>query len=101
MFSLEGDNFVLEMRLRFAYNTCGPFTKSKERMQEVLSVQVIFIMKNYRNPAFEMIWVTEFSRTRLEEQVLIKYSLLPNRLGSWNLRENLKNQEHLVTGGLE
>ena len=72
---------MLEMCLKFAYNTCGSFTKNKERMQKVLSVQVIFIMKNYRNPAFEMIWVMEISRTRLEEQLLIKYSLLPNGKG--------------------
>ena len=35
--SLTGDKFMLEMHLRqpgFTYSTCGPFTKSKERIQK-------------------------------------------------------------------
>ena len=36
-FSLAGDKFMLEMHLRqpqFAYSTCGPFTRHKERIKE-------------------------------------------------------------------
>ena len=37
MFLLAGDKFVPEMHLRqlvFTYSACGPFTKSKERIQK-------------------------------------------------------------------
>ena len=36
-FLLAGDKFISEMHLRqpgFTYNTCGPFTKNKERIQK-------------------------------------------------------------------
>ena len=36
-FSLAGDKFMPEMRLkqpRFTYSTCGPFIKNKERIQK-------------------------------------------------------------------
>ena len=36
MFLLAGDNFMPEMHLKqlgFTYSVCGPFTKSKERIQ--------------------------------------------------------------------
>ena len=36
MFLLAGDNFMPEMHLKqlgFTYSACGPFTKSKERIQ--------------------------------------------------------------------
>ena len=37
-FLLAGDKFMPEMHLRqlgFTYSTCGPFTKSKERIQQL------------------------------------------------------------------
>ena len=36
-FLLAGDKFMSEMHLRppgFTYNSCGPFTKNKERIQK-------------------------------------------------------------------
>ena len=41
---LAGDTFMPEMHLRqpvFTDNTCGPFTKSKERIQQLKNTQEI------------------------------------------------------------
>ena len=48
---LAGDKFMPEMHLRqpqFTYSACGPFTKSKERIQKLkkTGIQSIFIEMN-------------------------------------------------------
>ena len=48
-FLLAGDKFMAEMHLikpGFTYNTCGPFTKTKERIQKFkeTEIQNIFIL---------------------------------------------------------
>ena len=42
---------------RFTYSTCGPFTKNKERMQEI---QLMFIKKNLIKLAFNMTCLWKF-----------------------------------------
>ena len=44
IFLLEGDTFVPEMHLKqpgYIYSTCGPFTKSKESIEQF--IQILFI----------------------------------------------------------
>ena len=50
-FLLAGDKFVQEMHLRqpgFTYSACGPFTKNKERIQNLKKqeIHIIFIKRN-------------------------------------------------------
>ena len=55
-FLLAGDKFISEMHLKqlasfdksgFAYSTCGPFTKSKERIEKFMQAgNTYFIYKN-------------------------------------------------------
>ena len=50
-FLLAGDEFVQEMHLRqpgFTYSACGPFTKNKERIQNLKKqeIHIIFIKRN-------------------------------------------------------
>ena len=48
---LAGDKFILEMNSRqpeFTYNACGPFLKSKERIQKIKETGASgFIYKNH------------------------------------------------------
>ena len=50
MFLLVGDKFMPEMHLKqpgFTYSACGPFTKSKERIEKfMLTGNTDFIYKN-------------------------------------------------------
>ena len=63
MFLLVGDKFMPEMHLKqpgFAYSTCGPFTKNKERIQfKKQETQAIFTKMNLIRLAFSMIWLME------------------------------------------
>ena len=55
-FLLAGDKFMSEMHLRqpqFAYNACGPFTRHKERIVQV--IRVIFIEMNSIKLVFKTI----------------------------------------------
>ena len=48
-FLLAGDKFMPEMHLRqprFVYSACGPFTRHKERIQDVQVIRVMFIEMN-------------------------------------------------------
>ena len=50
-FFLAGDKFMTEMHWRqpgFTYSTCGPFTKNKERIQNLKKqeIQHVFIKMN-------------------------------------------------------
>ena len=66
---LAGDKFIPEMHLRqpgFTYSPCGPFTKTKERIQT-------FIKANYIKLVLNMTWLIEILQVELEEQLLIKY----------------------------
>ena len=50
-FLLARDKFVQEMHLRqpgFTYSACGPFTKNKERIQNLKKqeIHIIFIKRN-------------------------------------------------------
>ena len=48
-FLLAGDKFMPEMHLRqprFVYSACGPFTRHKERIQDVQAIRVMFIEMN-------------------------------------------------------
>ena len=52
---LAGDKFIPEMHLRqpgFTYSPCGPFTKTKERIQT-------FIKANYIKLVLNMTWLIE------------------------------------------
>ena len=55
-FLLAGDKFMPEMHLRqpeFAYNTCGPFTKHKQRIQKFKETgDTNYIYKNELDKAF-------------------------------------------------
>ena len=63
-FSLAGEKFMPEMHLRqrgFTYSACGPFTKSKERIQKFKETgDASYIYKNeLERYAFNMIWLME------------------------------------------
>ena len=55
-FLLAGDKFMPEMHLRqpeFAYSTCGPFTKHKQRIQKFKGTgDTNYIYKNELDKAF-------------------------------------------------
>ena len=58
-FLLVGDKFMPEMHLKqpgFTYSACGPFTKSKERIEKFMQTgNTNFIYKN--ELVFNMIWL--------------------------------------------
>ena len=62
-FLLGGDKFMPEMHLKqpgFTYSTCGPFTKSKERIQQFKETgDTSYIYKNEldKTSVFSMIWL--------------------------------------------
>ena len=61
-FLLAGDKFMPEMHLKqpgFTYSACGPFTKNKERIQNLKKqeIQAIFTKMNLIKHAFNMIWL--------------------------------------------
>ena len=63
-FLLAGDKFTHEMHLRqpgFTYSACGPFTKNKERIQNIKETgDTSFIYKNiFDLLVFNMIWLIE------------------------------------------
>ena len=63
-FLLAGDTFMPEMHLRqpqLVYSACGPFTKSKERIQKFKETgDASYIYKNeLERHAFNMIWLME------------------------------------------
>ena len=63
-FLLAGEKFMPEMHLRqrgFTYSACGPFTKSKERIQKFKETgDASYIYKNeLERYAFNMIWLME------------------------------------------
>ena len=63
-FLLAGDKFMPEMHLKqpgFTYSACGPFTKNKERIQNLkkLEIQTIFTKMNLTKLVFNMIWLME------------------------------------------
>ena len=61
-FLLPGDKFMPEMHLKqpkFTYSTCGPFTRNKERIQNLKKeeIQDISTEMSYTKLAFNMIWL--------------------------------------------
>ena len=63
-FLLAGDKFMPEMHLKqpeFTYSACGPFTKTKERIQKFTeTVDTSYIYKtNSVRLVFNMIWHTK------------------------------------------
>ena len=63
-FLLAGDKYMPEMHLKqlgFTNSACGPFTKNKERIQNLKKqeIQAIFIKMNLIKYAFNMIWLME------------------------------------------
>ena len=61
---LAGDKFMPEMHLKqpgFTYSACGPFTKNKERIQNLKKqeIQAIFTKMNLIRLVFNMIWLIE------------------------------------------
>ena len=61
-FLLAGDKFMPEMYLKqpgFTYSACGPFTKNKERIENLckLEIQTLFIKMNLIKLVFNMIWL--------------------------------------------
>ena len=63
-FLLAGDKFMPEMHLKqpgFTYSACGPFTKNKERIQNLKKqeIQAIFTKMNLIMHAFNMMWLME------------------------------------------
>ena len=66
-FLLAGDKFMPEMHLKqpeFTYSACGPFTKTKERIQKFTeTVDTSYIYKtNSIRLVFNMIWHTKISK---------------------------------------
>ena len=60
-FLLVGDKFMPEMHLKqpgFTYSACGPFTKSKQRIEKFtqMEIQILFIKMNLMRLVFNMIW---------------------------------------------
>ena len=77
-FLLSGDKFMPQMHLKqpgFTYIACGPFTKNKERIQNLKKqeIQAIFIKMNLIKHAFNMIWLMVILKMQREEQLLIKF----------------------------
>ena len=67
-FLLAGDKFMPEMHLKqpgFAYSTCGPFTKTKQRIQRFVEtkIQNTFTKMNWPRLVFNMIWLMEILKT--------------------------------------
>ena len=63
-FLLVGYKFMPKMHLKqpgFTYSACGPFTKNKERIQNLkkLEIQTIFTKMNLTKLVFNMIWLME------------------------------------------
>ena len=63
-FSLVGEKFMPEMHLKqpgFTYSACGPFTRNKERIENLckLAIQILFINMNLIKLVFNMIWLME------------------------------------------
>ena len=63
-FLLAGDKYMPEMHLKqlgFTNSACGPFTKNKERIQNLKKqeIQAIFIKMNLIRLVFNMIWLME------------------------------------------
>ena len=77
-FLLTGDKFMPEMHLRqpgFTYSACGPFTKSKKRIQKLKKTgDSRYIYKNELNKAYfqhDMAY-GDFKDLK-KEQLLIKF----------------------------
>ena len=74
-FSLLGDKFIPEMHLKqpgFTYSGCGPFTKTKERIEKFMQTgSTNFIYKNELDKlVFNMIWLIvnqKFSQKKLNQ----------------------------------
>ena len=65
---LAGDKFMPEMHLKqpgFTYSACGPFTKNKERIQNLKKqeIQAIFTKMNLIRLAFNTIWLMGILKT--------------------------------------
>ena len=63
-FLLVGEKFMPEMHLKqpgFTYSACGPFTRNKERIENLwkLEIQILFINMNLIKLVFNMIWLME------------------------------------------
>ena len=62
-FLLVGDKFMPEMHLKqpgFTYSACGPFIKSKERIDKFMQTELEFELKmNLIKLVFNMIWLIE------------------------------------------
>ena len=58
---------------RFTYSTCGPFTKNKERMQEI---QLMFIKKKLDKACIQYDMLMEILNIYLEERLLLKYYII-------------------------
>ena len=62
-FLLAGDKFMPEMHLKqpgFTYSVCGPFTKTKERIQNFRQeIQTMFTKMNFLKLVFRMVWHIE------------------------------------------
>ena len=77
-FFLTGDTFMPEMHLRqpgFTCSACGPFTKTKERIQkfrETGDTKYIGEM-NLIKLVFSMTWLMEILKIQQKEQLLIKF----------------------------
>ena len=61
-FLLAGDKFMPEMYLKepsFTYSACSPFTKNKERIENLckLEIQILFTNISSIKPVFCMIWL--------------------------------------------
>ena len=61
-FLLAGDKSMPEMHLKqpgFTYSACGPFTKNKERIQNLKKqeIQAIFTKMNLIKHAFNIKWL--------------------------------------------
>ena len=74
-FLLAGDKFIPEMHLKqlgFTYSGCGPFTKTKERIEKFMQTgSTNFIYKNELDKlVFIMIWLIvnqKFSQKKLNQ----------------------------------
>ena len=65
---LAGYEFMPEIHLKqpgFTYSACGPFTRNKQRIQNLCKqkIQIIYIGMNWIKAVFNMIWLMEILRT--------------------------------------
>ena len=96
-FLSAGDKFMPGIHLRnagFTHSVCGPFTKSKKRIQKFKETGGSEKTKRELKLSFNMTWFIETLRICLEEQLLINYYvikhlILPKKQNMMDINEHM------------